>query len=126
MSDQELYEIARRRIDSRNRRWTLWAVDLLGLIFSLVLLIALSETTAVTLAAAFFMAWGGVFTIHTILVVLANTRARDIAREIARLREEVYEKPKRLEMADDGELIETADDQEDAVEAAWRERQRAR
>jgi hypothetical protein len=106
MSDQELYEIARQRIDRHNRRWTLWGVNLAGLILSLAVLILLGETAYANLAAAVFMAWAGFFTLHTITTVMAHSRAQDIEREVARLRDAVYEKPKRLELTEDGELVD--------------------
>ena len=108
MSEQELYEIACRRIDQRNRRWTIWGVDLAGLILTLAALILLGETAYVTLAAAVFMAWAGVFTFHTIVAAMAQSRDKDIQDEVAKLRDavSVYEKPKRLELAEDGDLVE--------------------
>ncbi len=111
MSDQELYDIARRKIDQRNRRWTIWGVDLVILVLLLAALIFLSETFYVNIAAAVFMAWGGVFTLHTIVTAMAHSRDNDIEGEIAKLRDAVstYEKPKRLELSDDGELVEHDD-----------------
>ncbi len=106
MSENELYEIARQRIDRRNRRWTIWSFDLAGLILSLALLILMSDTPYETVAGALFMAWGGVFTLHTILASLAQSRDGAIEDEVAKLRAAVYEKPKRLELSDDGELVE--------------------
>ena len=85
MSDQELYEIARGRIDKRNRRWTIWAIDLAGLIFSLAVLILLGDTAYDTLAVAIFMAWCGVFTFHTIVAAMAQSRDGDIEGEVAKL-----------------------------------------
>jgi len=102
MSETELYEIARARIDRRNRRWTLWAIDLVGLMGSLAALILLNTD----LTAAVFMGWIGVFAFHTIVAWLATSRENDIESEVAKLREAVYEKPKRLEVSDDGELVE--------------------
>lgn len=106
MSDGELYEIARARIDRRNRRWTFWAVNLAGLVLSLAALILLGPTEYVNVAAAVFMAWAGVFTLHTILAAMAQSREGDIEGEVAKLRDALYEKPKRLEVSDDGELVE--------------------
>lgn len=102
MDSDQLYELARQRIDRRNRRWTLWSLNLGGLILSLALLILVSSTTA----AAIFMAWAGVFTLHTILAAMAHSRDQDIEHEAARLRDIVHEKPKRLELSEDGELID--------------------
>jgi hypothetical protein len=108
--EDEIYEVAKQRIDQRNRRRMLWALDLGGLTLSLAL-VALVESP---ITAALFLAWGGIFTVHTILMVMANTKSRDIEREVARLRAASaatasYEKPKRLELGDDGELIEIDD-----------------
>lgn len=102
MNNDGLYELASQRIDRRNRRWTLWSVNLGGLILSLALLILVGNTVT----AAIFMAWAGVFTLHTILATMAHSRDQDIEREVARLREAVYEKPKRLELDEDGELVD--------------------
>jgi len=112
MSEQELYEIARQRIDRRNRRWTLWAVNLAGMILSLAALILLGETEYAEVSVAVFMAWIGVFVFHTIMLAMAETREKDIEGEVAKLREAVYEKPKRLELSDDGELVEIPDEEE--------------
>jgi hypothetical protein len=109
MSEDELYEVAKERIAQRNRRWKLWALDLGGLTLSLAL-VALIESPV---TAALFLAWGGIFTVHTILVAMANRQQRDIEREVGRLRQAIddtdYEKPKRLELTDDGELSESVD-----------------
>lgn len=109
MSEQEIYEMARQRIDRRNRRWTLWAFNLAGLILVLSALILLGDTAYADIAAAVFMAWGGVFTLHTILAALGHSRESDIESEVAKLRGAVYEKPKRLELTDDGELVDLED-----------------
>jgi hypothetical protein len=109
MSDQEFYEIARRRIDQRNRRWTFWAVDLAGLILAVAALVFLGDTEYSTIAVTVFMAWAGIFTFHTIIAALAQSRDGDIEGEVAKLREAAavnYEKPKRLEVGEDGELVE--------------------
>jgi hypothetical protein len=55
------------------------------------------------------MAWGGIFTFHTIIAAMAQSRDGDIEGEVAKLREaagDIYEKPKRLEVGEDGELVE--------------------
>ncbi len=122
MSESELYQIARQRIDQRNRRWTLWAVDLLVLILTLA---AVALTEGSPIFAAIFLGWGGVFTVHTILLSLAQSRTSSIEREVARLRaaaadEGVYEKPKRqarVELSEDGELIQADDWEEDDADA---------
>ena len=107
MSDQELYEIARRRIDQRNRRWTLWAVDLMVLIMLVAALIFLGDTSYATIGVAALLGWAGIFVLHTIAATMAESRDKDIEGEIAKLREAVvYEKPKRLKVGEDGELVE--------------------
>lgn len=109
MSEQEIYEMARRRIDKRNRRWTIWAFDLAGLILAVAALILLGDTVYVQLAAAIFMAWAGVFVLHTIVAALGHSRDNDIESEVAKLRAASYEKPKRLELTEDGELVDLED-----------------
>jgi hypothetical protein len=106
MSEQELYQIARQRIDKRNRRWIFWGVDLAGLTVALGALILSGETGSATIPAAIFLAWGGIFTLHTIVAWMAQSRDEDIEGEVAKLRDAVYEKPKRLEVGEDGELVE--------------------
>jgi len=112
MSNQELYEIAQQRITRRNRRWTLWAIDLAGLIMTVAALIFVSDTPYETLAAAVMMGWGGIFVLHTIVTAMGHSKENDIEKEVAKLREalpEVYEKPKRLHLTDDGEITDEAD-----------------
>lgn len=106
MSEQELYQIAQQRINTRNRRWTLWAVDLAGLVLSLAALVFLGDSSYTNIAAAIFLAWGGIFTLHTIVAAMAQSRDGDIEGEVAKLRDAFYEKPKRLEVGEDGELVE--------------------
>jgi len=118
-SESELYQIARERIDARNRRWTWWAVDLAGLILALAFV---ALTDGMPIAAAIFLGWGGIFTLHTILVVMAQSRTSSIEREVSRLRaaaadEGFYEKPKRVGLSEDGELIPTDDWEDDATNA---------
>ena len=108
MSDQELYEIARQRIDRRNRRWTLWAFDLAGLVLSVAALILLVGTPFRLIGVAVMLAWGGVFTLHTIIAAMGHSRDEDIEKEVAKLREATYEKPKRL--TDDGEIEDENDE----------------
>ena len=112
MSDQELYEIARERIDRRNRRWTLWAVDLAGLIASVAAMLFLLSTPFKMLGLAVMLLWAGVFTMHTIMAALAQSRDEDIEQEVAKLRkaaDRYYEKPKRMHLTDDGEVSDDGD-----------------
>ncbi|MFN8530314.1 MAG: hypothetical protein U0670_17070 [Anaerolineae bacterium] len=108
--DRDLYDIAQQRVNRRNRRWILWSINLTVLIFTLAGLIFLGDSVHSTLAAAVFFGWGGVFVFHSMLLAMAESREHDIEKEVARLRsaygtaEDSYSKPKRLELADDGEL----------------------
>jgi hypothetical protein len=106
MSEQELYQIARQRIDKRNRRWTFWAIDLMVLIMLVAALIFLGNTAYGTLGVTAFLGWTGIFVLHTIVAAMAESRDGDIEGEVAKLRDAVYEKPKRLEVGEDGELVE--------------------
>ncbi len=108
MSDQELYEIARRRIDKRNRRWIFWAVDLMVLIMLVAALVFLGDTGYATIGVAALLGWAGIFVLHTIAATMAESRDNDIQNEVAKLRDavSVYEKPKRVELSEDGELVE--------------------
>ena len=112
MADQELYEIAQQRIDRRNRRWTLWAFDLAVLIAAVAVMIFLVDTPYQMISLAVMIAWAGVFTLHTIVAAMAQSRSDDIEKEVSKLREAMpaaYEKPKRLHLTDDGEITDDAD-----------------
>jgi hypothetical protein len=52
------------------------------------------------------IAWAAFFVVHSIIAVMGNSREDDIAKEVARLREAAYEKPKRLHLTEDGEIAE--------------------
>jgi len=109
MSEQELYEIARKRVLRRNRRWTFWTLDLFVLIISLVALIVSNGNM---LFVAGFLTWGAIFTTHTIILAFAESTEGSIENEVVKLRkayEREYEKPKRLELGEDGELTEADD-----------------
>jgi hypothetical protein len=107
MSDHELYELAEKRIDRRNRRLTFLGLHGTALTAYVGLFIVLANTAYVELAVAALVAWGGLFVLHCILFGLAWSRDDDITSEVAKLRKAVeYEKPKRLTLAEDGELVE--------------------
>jgi hypothetical protein len=116
MSEQDLYDIARQRVDRRNRRWTLWAFNLAGLIMTVAGLVLVSDTPYETVGVAVMLAWAGAFVLHTIITVMAHQRDEDIGKEIARLREAAYEKPKRLKLTEDGEIEAYADWEEEEAE----------
>ena len=109
MSDQELYEIARKRISQRNRRWMLWSLNLGVLILILAGLI-LTEGSRFAITA--FLGWGAVFVTHTLIASFAESTQGSIEDEVVKLRKalgESYEKQKRLELGEDGELTEVDD-----------------
>lgn len=120
MANQELYEMARERIDRRYRRWRLWAFNLAGLIFTVALLVLLSDTGYEPIAAALMMTWAGQFVAHTILVGMAHSRDEDIEKEVAKLRDAAFEKPKRLGLSEEGEIVEAAGWEADAEERRLR------
>src|SRR3954454_17067400 len=118
MSDAQLYEIARRRIQQRNRRWSLWALNLGVLILTLAGLIL----TGSEITVAIFIAWAAIFVVHTIILGFAESSESSIENEVARLRKATtaaatadrYEKPKRLELGEDGELLEMVEEPSEA------------
>ncbi len=116
MSDHELYEIAKQRVNQRTRRWMLWGVNLLGLIFSLTMVILLGDSVYSNTAVALFMAWMGAFAFHSLLAWQAEHRTGDIENEVVKLRAAMdYEKPKRLEISDDGELMDVEEIEKEKV-----------
>lgn len=115
MSDlsPDLYEIVEKRIDQRNRRRLFWAFDLMILIASLALMIAGGDTGYENLLVSGFLFWGGVFTLHSIWLYMREMRSSDIETEVAKLQQIVYEKPKRLALSDEGEMIDPLEDDYD-------------
>jgi hypothetical protein len=119
MSDDELYQLAQQSIDRRNRRVIFLGMHGAALTAYVGLFILLANTEFVDLAVAVLVAWGGLFVLHCILFGLAWSRDDDITSEVAKLRKAVdYEKPKRLALAEDGELVEA--EANDALEAKSR------
>ncbi|MFN8371937.1 MAG: hypothetical protein U0694_03555 [Anaerolineae bacterium] len=107
MSNDELYEVARERIDRRNRR-KLRGLDLVELIIYLGFFMLMTSTGGFSPLILFgFLAWIGVFTLHCILLGAANSRDSDIEVDAAKLRAVGgSEKPKRLEPDADDEMVE--------------------
>jgi len=121
MSDPELYEIARQRIDTRNRRWTLWAVHLAAFLAYVGFFVAIADSEYVLLGVFGLLVWAGLFTLHTVVLAMRESREKDIEKEVARLQEAGYEKakrdeliedekPKYVEIGDDGELVEVEEE----------------
>ena len=107
MSEDQLYELARRRIDRKNRRWIFWGVDFLMFLIFVGAFVSFSGIPR-NVGAFMALAWFGVLVLHAVTISMTQNREEDIASEVAKLRQAVeYEKPKRLELTDDGELSES-------------------
>lgn len=111
MSEQELYEIARERIDKRNRLMTWWGIHLAAFLAYIGVFIAIVTTEFNSIALLVLLAWCGAFVAHTMWWATASSRENDIDEEVKKLRQKVDEKPKRLALGDDGELVETHQDE---------------
>lgn len=77
MSDHELYAIAQERIARRNRRWTLWAVNLAALIISVAAMVLLIDSPYQMIGIALMLAVAGIFVPHTIIAAMANSIAEN-------------------------------------------------
>jgi hypothetical protein len=111
MSEQELYEIARDRIDRRNRRWTWWSVHLAAFIAYVGLFVMITISNFNSLALFGLLAWSGLFVLHCIVLGMAESRDGDIEGEVTKLRKVAnYDKPKRLALGEDGELVDIEQD----------------
>jgi hypothetical protein len=110
MSEPELYEIARKRIERRNRSIAILSIHGAALTAYVGVFIVLTQTEYGGLALAALIAWGGLFVLHCIFFGLDWSRDDDIEGEVKKLRKAVaaenYEKPKRLALGEDGELVE--------------------
>ncbi|GEM_PF-2024446 len=117
LSIEDIYDIAEKRINRRDRLRMFWAADLTVMILVLAAMIALSNTAASELAVVLFFVWGAIFTFHTIGFGLGENRQSDIDSEVAKLLAAVerYEKPKRLALSDEGELVDSASLTQDEV-----------
>lgn len=115
MSEDQLYELARKRIDKRNRRWLLLGVNFF---FFLMYVGAFTAYQGIPRNVGSFvaLAWMGLLVLHVFYLNITQNRDEAIDSEVAKLRDAVYEKPKRdkprLGLSDDGELteIESLDD----------------
>lgn len=114
MAEQDFYEIARQQIDKRNRLIIAWTVHLAAFVVYAGLFIMISMIEFSPLSLFVLIAWGGIFIMHTIIATLLSSREEEIAKEAAKLRATygVHEKPKRLELTQDGEFIGFSDDGE--------------
>jgi hypothetical protein len=106
MSDDQLYELARQRINRRNRHLFLLGADVLAFFVYIAAFAALGNAIPRGIGVFIAVAWIGLLAFHSLVVVTAQNRSDEIDREVARLRDALYEKPKRLELDEDGELID--------------------
>ncbi len=115
MPDEELYEIARRRIDRRNRRWLLLGVDIFAFMLYVGAFVSLRDTIPHGLGTFIAVAWTGLIVLHFFWVSMAQNRDQAVEHEVAKLRDALYQKPKRLELTDDGEIIDFAESEADVI-----------
>ena len=106
MKNDEFYELARQRIDRRNRRLFFLGADVLAFFIYLAAFVALYNTIPRGVGVFIAIVWMGILAFHGMVIGAMQNRSGEIEREVARLREAVYEKPKRLELDEDGELID--------------------
>ena len=118
MSEDQLYELAQKRIDRRNRRWLLWGVNFLGWMSWIAFAAAFNDRISMldVLGPMVAIIWAGVIVLHGIYLGMAQTRNHEVEREVARLRRDLYDdasgslvpkrKHERLQLSGDGELID--------------------
>jgi len=103
MSEEQLYQLARQRIDRKNRRWLLWSVNF----FAFLLYVgAFTAFSGIPHNVGEFMehAWFAGLVLHTVLIVLTQDQEDNVGSEVAKLRKATGEKPKRREFSDYGDL----------------------
>jgi hypothetical protein len=107
------YELIRRRIEHRYKRRGEFALHIVFFLFANLafwFLIPMPKTAALWLSGA----WGLVLVSHLVKLLFDEAQERAVDREIERMRKRDAEtaKPKRqhMEIGEDGELIEIADD----------------
>lgn len=111
MHDDELYELARQRVNQRNRRMIGLGVNVFAMFVYLGIFSAFGSVIPRGIGALIAITWIGAVAFHAMLLSITQNRADSIDREVERLRQQVYdEKPKResesrLELTDDGELV---------------------
>ncbi len=113
MSEEQLYELARKRIDRKNQRWILWGADFLAFLIYVGAFVTFKPGNpgVHNLGVFIALAWIGVLCLHGVIISMTQNRDQQVESEVARLREAVYEKPKRLELDEDGELVDSPDDE---------------
>lgn len=113
MNEDELYKLAQNRIDRRNRRWILWGVNIAAFLIYFGAFVALGGVIPLGIGLFIAIVWGGLLVLHGVILGVSQTRDEDIEKETIRLREATYEKPKRLELNEDGELVDGMNESSD-------------
>ena len=108
--DEQLYALAQKRIDRGIRRFLLLGVNF----FAFLLFVAAFAGFGVVpsnVGKFVVIAWMGVLILHVVLMFAMQYRKEAIEGEVENLRREIYgEKPKRLELGEDGELVDAEND----------------
>ncbi len=111
MSETELYEIARRRVDRRSRRYLLWGVNIILWLTFVGVFAGFKDAIPRGPGILIMIVWMGVVGFHGVLLQVAQGRDQAIDGEVERLRQALYEdKPKRLDLNEDGELRDVIDE----------------
>jgi hypothetical protein len=107
----ELYKLARERIDRRNRQLFLLGANVLAMFIYLAAFTAFRSLIPPTIGVFIAVAWIGVVACHAMAYGVLQNRSAQIDAEVERLRRQVYdEKPKHVELNDDGELVEAPEE----------------
>ncbi len=111
--DDELYALARQRVNKRNRLLYLLGADVLAMFIYLAAFAAFRDRIPHDVGTFIAVVWVGVVGVHAMMTGVLQNRGSQIDAEVERLRQAIYdEKPKRasrLELSDDGELVEFDD-----------------
>jgi uncharacterized membrane protein len=118
MSENQLYELARQRVNRQTRHFLLLGVNFFAFLFFVAAFAGFGIVPS-NVGKFLAIAWMGVLILHVILLVMMEYRKEAIEGEVARLRELLDEKPKRLDLAEDGELV---DDFDAVDEQAYKQR----
>lgn len=106
MSDEELYQLAQKRIDRNTQRILLLGVNFFAFLLFVAAFAGLGIVPS-NVGKFVAIAWMGVIILHVILLFVMQYRKEAIEGEVENLRREIYgEKPKRLELGEDGELVD--------------------
>jgi hypothetical protein len=109
MSEDELYRLAQKRIDRSTRRFLLLGINFFAFLLFVAAFAGLGIVPS-NVGKFVSIAWMGVIMLHVILMGVMQYRKEAIESEVENLRRKIYgEKPKRLDLTEDGELVEDFD-----------------